>query len=39
MANYGLVRLDRGPRGRISAKVVYDHIELELPVARGEYAA
>lgn len=39
MANYGLVRLERGPRGRIAAKVVHDRIELELPLVRKEVAA
>jgi predicted transcriptional regulator len=39
MANYGLVRLERGARGRIAAKVVYDRIELELPLVRKEFAA
>ena len=39
MANYGLVRLDRGPRGRIAAKVVHDRIELELPLGRSAAAA
>lgn len=39
MSNYGLVRLERGPRGRITAKVVYDRIELELPLARKDRAA
>jgi predicted transcriptional regulator len=39
MANYGLVRLERGPRGRIAARVVHDRIELELPLVRKEYAA
>ncbi|MGB6689182.1 MAG: helix-turn-helix domain-containing protein [Terracidiphilus sp.] len=39
MANYGLVRLERGERGRIAAKVVYDRIELELPLARRDDAA
>ena len=39
MANYGLVRLERGPRGRIAPKVVHDRIELELPLGRKEYAA
>lgn len=32
MANYGLVRLERGTRGRIVPKVVYDRIELRLPL-------
>jgi predicted transcriptional regulator len=39
MANYGLVRLERGARGRIAAQVVHDRIELELPIGRGELAA
>ena len=39
MSNYGLVRLERGTRGRIAAKVVYDRIELELPLARKDRAA
>jgi predicted transcriptional regulator len=39
MANYGLVRLERGPRGRIAAKVLFERIELELPLGRGEFAA
>jgi predicted transcriptional regulator len=39
MANYGLVRLERGPRGRIAARVVHDRIELELPLVRKEFAA
>jgi predicted transcriptional regulator len=39
MANYGLVRLERGARGRIAAKVVHERIELELPLAGKEFAA
>jgi predicted transcriptional regulator len=39
MANYGLVRLERGPRGRVAAKVIHDRIELELPLGRIEHAA
>jgi predicted transcriptional regulator len=34
MANYGLLRLERGPRGRVTAKVLHDRIELELPLER-----
>jgi predicted transcriptional regulator len=30
MAGYGLVRLERGPRGRIAPKLVYDRVELDL---------
>jgi predicted transcriptional regulator len=39
MANYGLVRLERGERGRISARIVHDRIELELPLGRKDRAA
>ena len=39
MANYGLVHLERGARGRIAAKVVHDRIELELPLVRKARAA
>ena len=39
MANYGLVRLERGPRGRIAARVVHDRIELELPLVKRDFAA
>lgn len=34
MAGYGLVRLERGPRGRIAPKVVHDRVELDLPLTR-----
>jgi predicted transcriptional regulator len=33
MEGYGLVRLERGERGRIAPKVLYDRVELELPLA------
>ena len=39
MANYGLLRLERGPRGRVAAKVIHDRIELELPLGRKDVAA
>jgi predicted transcriptional regulator len=39
MANYGLVHLERGARGRIAAKVMHDRIELELPLVRKVAAA
>lgn len=32
MEGYGLVRLERGQRGRISPKVTHDRVELELPL-------
>lgn len=39
MANYGLVRLERGERGRIAPKVAHDRVELELPLVGKENAA
>lgn len=39
MANYGLVRLERGDRGRIAPKVVHERIELELPLLGKDNAA
>ncbi len=35
MEGYGLVRLERGERGRIAPKVGYDRVELELELAGG----
>ena len=32
MESYGLVRLERGERGRITPKVSYDRVELVLPL-------
>jgi len=34
MAGYGLVRLELGERGRISPKVNYDRVELDLQITR-----
>lgn len=34
MEGYGLIRLDRGERGRITPTVVYDRVELDLPLCR-----
>lgn len=39
MANYGLVKLDRGPRGRLAPKVLHERIELDLPLLRTDNAA
>jgi predicted transcriptional regulator len=39
MANYGLVRLETGPRRRIAPKVLYDRVELELPLTTKRQAA
>jgi predicted transcriptional regulator len=33
MQGYGLVNLERGERGRITPKVVYDRVELDLPIS------
>ena len=33
MEGYGLVRLERGERGRITPKVMHDRVELELSLA------
>lgn len=38
MAGYGLIRLERGVRGRLAAKVVHDRVELDLPIARRRKA-
>jgi predicted transcriptional regulator len=32
MAGYGLVRLERGERGRITPRVTYERVELDLPL-------
>ena len=32
MEHYGLVRLERDERGRIKPKVVYDRVELDVPL-------
>ena len=32
MESYGLVRLERGERGRIAPKVAHDRVELDLPL-------
>jgi predicted transcriptional regulator len=34
MEGYGLVVLERGERGRITPKVMYDRVELDLPLSR-----
>lgn len=38
MEGYGLVRLERGARGRITPKVVYDRVELDLPLTLSRKA-
>jgi predicted transcriptional regulator len=39
MAGYGLVRLERGERGRITPKVTYDRVELDLPLIAAREAS
>lgn len=39
MANYGLLRLERGTRGRLIPRLTHDRIELTLPIAEEEHAA
>jgi predicted transcriptional regulator len=34
MEAYGLVRLERGERGRIAPKILHDRVELELPLTQ-----
>lgn len=36
MESYGLVRLERGERGRIAPKVAHDRVELDLPITRAK---
>ena len=38
MEGYGLVRLERGARGRITPKIVHDRVELDLPLTRSKRA-
>jgi predicted transcriptional regulator len=38
MAGYGLVRLERGERGRIMPKVAHDRVALELPLTLAKSA-
>ncbi len=38
MAGYGLVRLERGERGRITPKVTHDRMELDLRLALSRKA-
>ena len=38
MEGYGLVRLERGDRGRITPRVMHDRVELDLPLALSRKA-
>ena len=39
MEGYGLVRLERGERGRITPKLTHDRVELDLPLAVAREAS
>ncbi len=39
MEGYGLVRLERGDRGRIMPKVMHDRVELDLPLTLSRKAS
>lgn len=39
MEGYGLVRLERGERGRITPKVMHDRVELDLPLSVSRKAS
>ena len=39
MAGYGLVRLERGERGRVTPKVTHDRVELNLPLIAARNAS
>jgi hypothetical protein len=39
MEGYGLVRLERGARGRIAPRVIHDRVELDLPLAASRKAS
>ena len=39
MVGYGLVRLERGERGRIAPKLTHDRIALDLPLIKAGMAA
>jgi predicted transcriptional regulator len=38
MEGYGLIRLERGERGRITPKVMHDRVELDLPLTLSRNA-
>lgn len=38
MEGYGLVRLERGERGRIAPRVMHDRVELDLPLTLSRKA-
>ncbi len=38
MAGYGLIRLERGERGRITPKVTHERVELDLQLTRSRKA-
>lgn len=38
MERYGLVRLERGARGRIAPKITHDRVELDLPLTTSSHS-
>ena len=39
MEGYGIIRLERGERGRVKARVLADRVELSVPLTRRSKAA
>jgi predicted transcriptional regulator len=39
MEGYGLIRLERGERGRVTPKVTHDRVELDLPLTLSRQAS
>jgi predicted transcriptional regulator len=39
MEGYGLIHLERGERGRITPRVIYDRVELDLPLILSRKAS
>ncbi|MDQ2803479.1 MAG: helix-turn-helix domain-containing protein [Pseudomonadota bacterium] len=39
MAGYGLVRLERGDRGRLKPRITHDRVELDLPLSGSRKAS
>lgn len=39
MEGYGLIRIERGERGRIAPKVIHDRVELDLPLTFSRKAS
>ena len=39
MEGYGLIRLERGGRGRITPRMMHDRVELDLPLLLSRKAS